>query len=151
MRNWNRKCGNYGQLDHFDSAYGPVKLDHFDSASGQVGNLDSSNDNNSTDYSFNSTRHLKSLVQGHAQWIQSYLHKGWDGYLVTVMFNDLPGKRATKIIQMHREVTRLYGRLGKRLATWKFVAPRNFLGTFVTPPSFYPSYNDVHADLLEHI
>ena len=48
MRKWNRKCGIYGQVGNFD------------------GSDDNSSDNNSTDYSFNSTRHLKSLIQGHA-------------------------------------------------------------------------------------
>jgi hypothetical protein len=93
MRNWNRKCGTYGQL----------------------GNIDGSNDTNSTDINFNSTTHLKSLIQGHAQWIQRFLDQGWDGYLFTVNFNDLPWKRDTKVIQMHREVTRLYGRLATRM------------------------------------
>ena len=97
MRKWNRKCGNYGQVGNFD------------------GSNDDSNDNNSTDYSFNSTRHLKSLIQGHAQWIQRYLDQGWDGYLFTINFNELPGKRDAKIIQMHQEVTRLYGRLTTRM------------------------------------
>ena len=31
------------------------------------------------------------------------------------MFNNLPGKRDTKVIQMHREVTTLYGRLAKAM------------------------------------
>jgi hypothetical protein len=31
------------------------------------------------------------------------------------MFNYLPGKRETKIMQMHQEVTRLYGRLTTRM------------------------------------
>ncbi len=86
-----------------------------------MGKFDSSqNDSNSDGYSFNSTKHLKSLIQGHAQWIKRYLDDGWDGYLVTVMFNYLPGKRETKIMQMHQEVTRLYGRLATRMAgkTW---------------------------------
>jgi hypothetical protein len=86
---------------------------------GQVGisygSNDDSNDNNATGNSFNSTRHLKFLIQGHAQWIQNYLDKDWDGYLFTVNFNHLPGKRDTKIIQMHSEVTRLYGRLATRM------------------------------------
>jgi hypothetical protein len=93
MRKWNRKCGIYGQL----------------------GNFDGSDGNKSTDKNFNSTRHLKSLIQGHAQWIQRFLDQGWDGYLFTVNFNHLPGKRDTKIIQMHQEVTRLYGRLATRM------------------------------------
>jgi len=94
MRNWNRKCGIYGQMGKYDG---------------------SQNDSNSDGYSFNSTKHLKLLIQGHAQWIKRYLDDGWDGYLVTVMFNYLPGKRETKIMQMHQEVTRLYGRLTTRM------------------------------------
>ena len=45
MRNWNRKCGTYGQM----------------------GNFDGSNDNKSTDNNFNGTTHLKSLIRDHAQ------------------------------------------------------------------------------------
>jgi hypothetical protein len=93
MRKWNRICGTYGKMDNF---YG-------------------SKNNNSDGYSFNSTKHLESLVQGHAQWIQGYLVQGWDGYLFTVMFNDLPGSQATKLIQMNQEVTRLYARLATRM------------------------------------
>ena len=43
------------------------------------------------------------------------LDHGWDGYFVTVMFNNLPGKRETMIIQMQQEVARLYGRLATRM------------------------------------
>jgi hypothetical protein len=115
MRNWNRKCGNYGQLGHFDSSYGQLKLGHFNNASGQVDNCDGSTNNNSTAYRFNSLYHLKSLILGHAEWIKSYLDDGWDGYLVTLMFNSLAGKRDTKIIQMHQEITKFYGRLATRM------------------------------------
>ena len=69
----------------------------------------------SNDYSFNSTTQLQARVQGHAQWIQQFLDAGWDGYLFTVMFNNLPGKRDTKIIQMHQEATTLYGRLARAM------------------------------------
>lgn len=94
MRRWNRKCGSYGQM----------------------GNLDGSkNDNTSNDYSFNSTTQLQARIQGHAQWIQQFLDAGWDGYFFTVMFNNLPGKRDTKVIQMHHEVTTLYGCLAKAM------------------------------------
>jgi hypothetical protein len=94
MRNWNRKCGIYGQMGNFDG---------------------SKNDSNSDGYSFNSTKHLKLLIEGHAQWIKRYLDQGWDGYFFSVMFNNLPGKRHTKIMQMRQEVTRLYGRLTTRM------------------------------------
>ena len=76
----------------------------------------SENENNSDGYSFNSTTQLQARIQGHAQWVQQFLDAGWDGYLFSVMFNNLPGKRDTKkIIQMHQEVTKFYGRLAKRM------------------------------------
>ena len=75
----------------------------------------SKSDVNANGYSFNSTTQLQARIQGHAQWIQQFLDAGWDGYLFSVMFNNLPGKRDTKIIQMHQEVTKLYGRLAKRM------------------------------------
>ena len=95
MRRWNRKCGSYGQM----------------------GNLDGfkNNNNTSNDYSFNGTTQLQARIQGHAQWIQQFLDAGWDGYFFTVMFNDLAGKRDTKIIQIHQEVTTLYGYLAKAM------------------------------------
>jgi hypothetical protein len=82
-----------------------------------MGVLDGSKNNNnaSNDYSFNGTTQLQARVQGHAQWIQQFLDAGWDGYLFTVMFNNLPGNRDTKVIQMHREVTTLYDRLAKAM------------------------------------
>jgi hypothetical protein len=94
MRRWNRKCGSHGQK----------------------GNLDGSKNNNiSNDYSLNSTTQLQARIQAHAQWIQRFLDAGWDGYFFTVLFNNLPGKRDAKIIQMHQEVTTLYGRLAKAM------------------------------------
>jgi hypothetical protein len=94
MRRWNRKCGNYGQM----------------------GNLDNSKNNHtSNDYSFNSTTALQGRIQGHAQWIQhSWMLVGMDIFC-TVMFNNLPGKRDTQVIQMHQGVTTLYGRLAKAM------------------------------------
>lgn len=44
-----------------------------------------------------------------------FLDDGWDGYLFSVMFNNLSGKRNTKIIQMHQGVQRLYNRLATRM------------------------------------
>jgi hypothetical protein len=64
---------------------------------------------------FVSLGQLQARIQAHAQWIQRFLDAGWDGYFFTVMFNNLPGKRDTKIIQMHQEVTTLYGCLAKTM------------------------------------
>jgi hypothetical protein len=63
-----------------------------------------------------------------------FLDAGWDEYLFTVMFHNLPGSKATKIIQMHHEVTTLYGRLATRmvrkprLPSWAEYSP---IGLFI--------------------
>ena len=76
MRRWNRKCGGYGRMGNFDRS--------------------KNNNNTLSDYSFNSATQLQGRVQGHAQWIQQFLDAGWDGYLFTVMFNNLPGKETLR-------------------------------------------------------
>jgi hypothetical protein len=80
----------------------------------------SNSNQNTTDYSFNSTQHLQTLIQAHAHWIKGFLDAGWDGYLFQVMFHQLAGSRKTMIIQMQQEVTRVYNRLGTRMVrkTW---------------------------------
>jgi len=75
----------------------------------------SNSDQMQNDYSFNSTKHLQALIQGHAHWIKGFLDAGWDGYLFSVMFHQLAGSRKTMIIQMQQEVTRVYNRLGTRM------------------------------------
>jgi len=72
-------------------------------------------DNNSDGHNVNSTKHLQSLIDAHAHWIKEFLDAGWDGYFFSATFNNLPGSRITKLIQMTQEVTRLYGRLATRM------------------------------------
>jgi hypothetical protein len=67
------------------------------------------------DYSFNSTQHLQALIQAHTHWIKGFLDAGWDGYLFSVMFHQLPGSRKTKIVQMQQELERVYNRLVTRM------------------------------------
>ena len=66
-------------------------------------------------YGFHSTRHLQAIIEAHAQWIKELLDLGWDGYLFTVMFHNLPGSRDAKVTQMKQEVEKLYGRLATRM------------------------------------
>jgi len=74
------------------------------------------------------------LIQAYGEWVQEYLDKGWDGYLFTFMFNQLPGSLNTKGQQMEREILRWYGRLATRAvrkprsATWAPLLPK---GIFV--------------------
>jgi hypothetical protein len=94
MHKRNRKCGSYCQMGKLH---------------------DVKTDNRLDGYSVNSTTHLQSLIDAHAYWIDEFMNAGWDGYLFSMTFNNLPGSRATKIIQMTQEVTRLYGRLATRM------------------------------------
>jgi hypothetical protein len=81
-----------------------------------MGNLDGLKNNNTSNHcSLNSTTQLQARIQAHAQWIQQFLDAGWDGYFFSVMFNNLPRKRDTQVIQMHQEVTTLYGHLAKAM------------------------------------
>jgi len=43
------------------------------------------------------------------------MDQGWDGYLFTFMFNQLPGSRRAMVHQMHQELLRWYGRLATRM------------------------------------
>ena len=67
------------------------------------------------DYGFDSTAHLKAIVDAFGKWTKKYLDMGWDGYFFQVMFHDLAGSRETKIIQMKQEVERVYNRLATRM------------------------------------
>jgi len=56
------------------------------------------------------------IIQAYGDWIQGYLDQeyrghGWDGYLMTFMFQQIPGSLEAKVQQMHREIERVFGRL----------------------------------------
>jgi hypothetical protein len=59
-------------------------------------------------------QHRLTLIQAHADWAQGWLNEGWDGYLFSFMFNQLPGSRHAMVQQMHQELLRWYGRLATR-------------------------------------
>jgi hypothetical protein len=59
-------------------------------------------------------QHRLALIQAHAAWAQEWLNQGWDGYLFTFLFNQLPGSRQAMVRQMHQQILRWYGRLATR-------------------------------------
>jgi hypothetical protein len=59
-------------------------------------------------------QHRLALIQAHGTWLQQWLNEGWDGYLFTFMFNQLPGPRRAMVHQMHQQLERWYGRLATR-------------------------------------
>jgi hypothetical protein len=59
--------------------------------------------------------HIKlDLIQAYGKWVQQYLDAGWDGYLFSFLFQQLPGSLMTKTQLMERELLRWYGRLATR-------------------------------------
>jgi hypothetical protein len=59
-------------------------------------------------------QHRLALIQAHGAWAQQWLDRGWDGYLFTFLFNQLPGSRHAMVQQMHQQILRWYGRLATR-------------------------------------
>jgi hypothetical protein len=60
-------------------------------------------------------QHRLALIQAHGDWLQQWLDQGWDGYLFTFLFNQLPGSRRAMVHQMHQQLERWYGMLATRI------------------------------------
>jgi hypothetical protein len=67
------------------------------------------------------------LVTGFAQLITDRISDGWSCQLVTIMFNQLPGKRASIMNQMKDEVQRVYSTLVTRVHRKPRTAPADEL------------------------
>jgi hypothetical protein len=104
MENRTRKCSKHVNLTNFDCRQ-DVRLTQ------EVG---LTQDVRSTrDISQIPTLKL-ALIHHYGNWVQQQIDQGWDGYLFTFLFNQLPGSIRAKSQQMEREVVRWYGRLATR-------------------------------------
>ena len=56
-----------------------------------------------------------SIFGAYGTLVNDWIQQGHNGYLVTVMFHDLPGPLNSQITQMHQEVTRLFSKLVTRM------------------------------------
>lgn len=87
------------------------------------------NNKHSHNFGFDSREHLEAITAAHAVWINRYINAGWDAYFFTVMFNYISGSREKRIMQMHREIEKIYGRLATRMVRkprsprWKGLLP----------------------------
>jgi hypothetical protein len=48
------------------------------------------------------------LINGYSQWVQEYMNKGWNAFLLTFMFKPLSGGDKTTLNKMTDEVDRVY-------------------------------------------
>src|SRR5216683_2462059 len=53
---------------------------------------------------------IRILIQEYGNWVQQQIDNGWDAYLFSFLFHQLPGSRQAKIQQMYRDIERWYGR-----------------------------------------
>jgi hypothetical protein len=66
------------------------------------------------DHSSFQFQHRLALIDAYGDWLQQWLDQGWDGYLFSFLFNQLPGPRRAMVQQMHQQLERWYGRLATR-------------------------------------
>ena len=102
-----RKCSKFGNVQKFADS-GPSKMEF---KPPKVGFGPSNSSFGHSNFRFS---HRLALIQAHGDWAQEWLNQGWDGYLVTFMFNQLPGSRRAMVHQMHQQLERWYGRLATR-------------------------------------
>ena len=63
----------------------------------------------------------RQLIAGYKKWVMEHEAKGSQGYLLTFMFNDIPGSEAHVLHVMRNEVERVYS----TMATWMVHNPRS--------------------------
>ena len=59
-------------------------------------------------YQYTDRKITKSSIQGYAIWAAQHVEEGSDPYILSFMFNHVPGSRASVLRQMQREVERVY-------------------------------------------
>jgi hypothetical protein len=55
------------------------------------------------------------LIRGYSQWVQEYVDKGWNAFLLTFMFQPMGGGNRAILNSMAAEVERVYSALITRV------------------------------------
>jgi hypothetical protein len=118
MRMWpTRKCSSFADVEKFsdfrrsNGDFGPSNDEFGPSDLSKHSHFQHSNFRKHSNFQY---QHRLALIQAHGDWLQQWLNEGWDGYLFTFMFNQLPGSRRAIVHQMHQQIERWYGRLATR-------------------------------------
>ena len=108
------KCDDLEKESRFTNSDGSIKTDEFIRKDGI------------SNYGFQ-TR----LIDAYSDWIKQHWENGWDVYLFTFVFkqlprefNDLPGSPDNKIQRMFKEISWVYGRLLNRTFKKKARSPK---------------------------
>src|SRR5690242_3158237 len=81
------------------------------------------------------------INSGYGYMIKEKLEQGWDGYLISFMFNRISGRRSSVIHQMHREVKRVYATVLTRIIRDPSKLPIAALPLWIVCPDYpVPKY-----------
>jgi hypothetical protein len=112
-----RKCSSFTDIEKFSDFrrstgdFGPSNADFGPSDLSKHSHFQPSHFRGHSNFQY---QHRLALIQAHGTWLQQWLNEGWDGYLFTFMFNQLPGSRRAIVHQMHQQIERWYGMLATR-------------------------------------
>jgi hypothetical protein len=76
--------------------------------------------------------HRKNVINGYASWIKEMVDNGWDPYLLTIEFNQLPGSQHIRLRQMTKDIELICSRLATEAVRkptspkWAKLLPRGF-------------------------
>jgi hypothetical protein len=54
------------------------------------------------------------MIAAYGDWFKQHLDLGWDGYFITIMFDNIIGSIGTRVQVMKKEIYKLYGRVATR-------------------------------------
>lgn len=96
---------------------------------------------------------IEDIIEGWRRLIMRYLKKGWDAYLVSLLFHEIPGSRDSKIIQMNREIERVYNRLATRMVrkTWSPAHAHNLPKGIFLPDLPVPKIRSGQKSTIEDV
>jgi hypothetical protein len=128
-----RKCSRFADVRKFADSQHPKSNFGPSNSSFRASNTDFGYANTDFGPSNFQYSYRLALIDAYGDWLQQWLDQGWDGYLVTFLFNQLPGSRRAMVHQMHQHLeNRWYGRLATRMVrktrspVWAPFLPKGF-------------------------
>jgi hypothetical protein len=61
----------------------------------------------------NSGQQITRIIHSYGEWIDDHINRGWQGYFLSLMFSQLPGSDASRMVGMKTHLGWFYGRLAK--------------------------------------
>ena len=55
------------------------------------------------------------VIEAYGTWVADQMAEGWDAYMATLMFHELPGSMQAQIAQMHHAAMGVFSRLATRM------------------------------------